>query len=101
MHHVTYPLLECPEKMKFRSLEDILARVKLEKYVPPERSELPNYSTFPSGLGDGQQDKTNDSFFENVTSHPVHDFRFTHWNPAEAVGEESFLTAEESLDRNK
>ena len=102
MHHVTYPLLECPEKMKFRSLEDILTRVKLEKYVPPERSELPNCSTFPSGLGAGQQDKTNDSFFENVTRHPVHDFRFMHWNPAEAAaGEETFLTADDTLDRNK
>ena len=114
MHHVMYPLLANQEEYKFVTLKDVLSRQKLEKYVPPERSEMTNQSTFPIGMLTGpqarQQDKTNETFFDNVTSHPVHDFRYNHWNPAEShTGEEtprpntdqSFLTANDTLERNK
>ena len=98
-HHVLFPLMENEDTCKFSYLDKILAGYKLEEFVPPSRPDVTS-ANLPM---QSEILEKSSAFFDDVTSHVVHDFRFPKWNAATS-GEErlttdldSFLTAEDTF----
>ena len=110
-HHIFYPFLHDEKTMEFAVPEKALEGMKKEKYVPPKRPEVPAHMAVPSRKAKQATAKADESnaFFDNVTSHVVHDFKYPKWNrgngrtsgentPKLTTDHESFLTADESAD---
>ena len=101
--------VESRPKSKFTDLDFVSG--KKVKYVPPKRPEVPTPLTIPArkaALASAKGDESS-AFFDNVTSHVVHDFKYPKWNrgdgrtsgentPKLTTDHESFLTADESAD---
>ena len=128
LHHVLYPFLEDEETMQFAVPEKIfdgkyldfsdlttfqvfcLILGKKEKYVPPKRPEISAHIPMRKATLDSAQTDESNAFFDNVTSHVVHDFKYPKWNrggegqrssgentPKMTTDHESFQTADESI----